>query len=187
MAAGRGLKVALGAAALAAAAGGALWALSRRGPVLAPDFAAPDLHGQAVSLSSLRGKVVVVNVWATWCPPCRQEMPSMERLAAHFRGRDFALLAVSEDEDGKEKVEEFARELGLSFPVLLDPERQVGERFGVWGYPETFVIDRGGYVVERVIGPREWDSPESIAAIEALIAAGETPGASASPARPAPS
>jgi peroxiredoxin len=187
MAAGRGVKVALGAAALAVAAGAALWALSSRGPTLAPDFAAPDLSGQAVSLAALRGKVVVVNVWATWCPPCRQEMPSMQRLAAHFRGRDFQLLAVSQDEDGKEKVEAFARELGLSFPVLLDPQRQVGERFGVWGYPETFIIDRNGYVVERVIGPREWDSPESLAQIEALIASGETPAASASRAPSAPS
>ena len=187
MAAGRGLKVALGAATLAVAAGGALWALSNRGPTLAPDFAAPDLRGQAISLASLRGKVVVLNVWATWCAPCRQEMPSMERLAAHFRGRDFQLLAVSQDEEGREKVEPFARELGLSFPILLDPKRQVGDRFGVWGYPETFVIDRNGYVVERVIGPREWDSPESLAAIEALIGAGETPGASASPAPTAPS
>ena len=112
----------------------------------------------------------------------------MERLAAHFRGRDFQLLAVSQDEGDKEKVEAFARELKLSFPVLLDPQRQVGERYGVWGYPETFVIDRNGYVAERVIGPRTWDSPESIAAIEALIAAGGTPSASAaSPAPRAPS
>ena len=187
MAAGRGLRVAIGAAAIAAVVGGGLWALSSRGPALAPDFSAPDLKGQAVSLASLRGKVVVLNVWTTWCPPCREEMPSMERLAAHFRGRDFQLLAVSQDEGGKEPVEAFAREFGLSFPVLLDPERQVGERFGVWGYPETFVIDRSGYVVERVIGPRKWDSPESIAAIETLIAAGETPAASSAPARPAPS
>ena len=111
----------------------------------------------------------------------------MERLAARFRGRDFQLLAVSQDEDGSKKVEPFVRELGLSFPVLIDPERQVGNRFGVWGYPETFVIDRNGYIVERVIGPRDWDSPASIAALEALIAAGETSGASAAPARPAPS
>ena len=189
MAASRGLKVTLGAAAVAAAAAVGLWALSGRGPVLAPDFAAPDLNGQAVSLASLRGKVVVVNLWTTWCPPCRQEMPSMERLAAHFRGRDFQLLAVSQDEDGREKVADFARELGLSFPVLLDPQRQIGERFDVWGYPETFVIDRNGYVVERVIGPREWDSPASIAALEALIAAGETPATSSSrsPAPRAPS
>jgi peroxiredoxin len=187
MAASRGLKVALGAGALAVASAVGLYALSSRGPALAPDFAAPDLNGQAVSLASLRGKVVVVNLWTTWCPPCRQEMPSMERLAAHFRGRDFQLLAVSQDEDGREKVAEFARELGLSFPVLLDPKRQVGERFGVWGYPETFVIDRNGYVVERVIGPRDWDSPASIAALEALVASGETPAASASPAPRAPS
>lgn len=111
----------------------------------------------------------------------------MERLAAHFRGRDFQLLAVSQDEGDREKVETFARDLGLSFPVLLDPQRQVGERYGVWGYPETFVIDRNGYVVERVIGPRTWDSPEQIAAIEKLIRAGETPAASTAPARPAPS
>ena len=187
MAAGRGLKVSLGAAALALLAAGALWALSRRGPELAPDFAAPDLSGHAVSLSSLRGKVVLVNVWATWCPPCRDEMPSMERLASHFRGRDFELLAVSQDEDGRDKVSSFVRELGLSFPVLLDPERQIGDRYGVWGYPETFVIDRSGHVVERVIGPRDWDSPASIAQIEALIAAGETPAASAPPAPRAPS
>jgi peroxiredoxin len=187
MAAGRGVKVALGAAAVAVVAGGALLALSARGPAMAPDFALPDLHGQAVSLAGLRGKVVVVNVWTTWCPPCRQEMPSMERLAAHFRGRDFQLLAVSQDEDGRSKVEPFVRELGLTFPVLLDPQRQVGARYGVWGYPETFVIDRRGYVVERVIGPREWDSPQSIAAIEALIAAGEPPAAAASSAPHAPS
>ena len=111
----------------------------------------------------------------------------MERLAAHFRGRAFQLLAVSQDEDGREKVAEFARELGLSFPVLLDPKRQVGERFGVWGYPETFVIDRNGYVVERVIGPRDWDSPASIAALEALVASGETSATSASPTPRAPS
>ena len=111
----------------------------------------------------------------------------MERLAAHFRGRDFQLLAVSQDEGDRDKVEAFARDLKLSFPVLLDPQRQVGERYGVWGYPETFVIDRNGYVVERVIGPRTWDSPESIASIEKLIAAGERPAASGAPAQPAPS
>jgi peroxiredoxin len=169
MAAGRGLKVALGAGLIGlAAAGGLVW-LGRRAPTLAPDFAAPDLSGQVLRLSSLRGKVVLVNLWATWCPPCREEMPSMERLHARLRGRDFQLLAVSEDEGGKDVVQAFVRQLGLSFPVLLDPERQVGDRYEVWGYPETFVIDRNGYVVERVIGPRDWDSAESVAKLEALI------------------
>lgn len=101
----------------------------------------------------------------------------MERLYARFRDRDFQLLAVSQDEDGKRAVEPFVRELGLTFPVLVDPERQVGERYGVWGYPETFVIDRNGYVVERVIGPRDWASPEAVAALEALIGGAATPSA----------
>lgn len=145
------------------------------GPTIAPDFVIPDASGQAVRLSALRGKVVLLNLWATWCAPCREEMPSMERLYQRFRGRDFQLLAVSEDEDGARAVEPFVKEMRLSFRVLLDPERQVGERYGVWGYPETFLIDRTGRIVERVIGPRDWMAPESIAAIERLLAAGEPP------------
>jgi peroxiredoxin len=175
-----------GAAMLAVVATVAFFALVTRGPRLAPDFAVTDLSGQAVRLSALRGKVVVLNLWTTWCPPCREEMPSMQRLWTQFQDRDFQLLAVSEDEDGRRVVEPFVRELGLSFPVLLDPERQVGDRYGVWGYPETFVIDRNGYVVERVVGPRDWASPEAISAVESLVAAGET-AASRSPAPRAPS
>jgi peroxiredoxin len=177
MAAGRGVKVALGAAAIGVAAAAGLVALGSRGPRLAPDFAVTDLAGRAVRLSALRGNVVVLNLWTTWCPPCREEMPSMERLYARLRGKRFELLAVSQDEDGRAVVEPFVRELRLSFPVLVDPERQVGERFGVWGYPETFVIDRNGYVVERVIGPRDWAAPAQVAALEALIAADAEPGA----------
>lgn len=176
MAAGRGVKVALVAAGLGIAAAAGLLALRDRGPELAPDFAVPDLAGQAVRLSALRGKVVVLNLWTTWCAPCREEMPSMERLYDRLRGRDFQLLAVSQDEGGKRVVEPFVRELKLSFPVLIDPEHQVGDRYGVWGYPETFVIDRNGYVVERVIGPRDWGSAASVAALEALIAAGDGGG-----------
>ena len=171
MAGGRGLRIALVAVALGLAAAGGLIALARRGPRLAPDFAVPDLQGRAVRLSSLRWKVVLLNLWATWCAPCREEMPSMERLYAHLHDRDFQLLAVSQDEDGTKAVAPFVRELGLTFPVLVDPEHQVGDSYGVWGYPETFVIDRNGYVVERVIGPRDWASPEEVRALEALIAA----------------
>jgi peroxiredoxin len=184
MAAGRGVKVLGATVAIGLVAAGALLGLTSRGPKLAPDFAVADLAGRTVRLSSLRGKVVLLNVWTTWCAPCREEMPSMERLYARMRGRDFELLAVSQDEDGKRVVEPFVRELRLSFPVLIDPEHQVGDRYGVWGYPETFVIDRNGYVVERVIGPRDWASAPSVAQIEALIAAGD--GAPA-PARFEPS
>lgn len=169
----RGLKIALATAALGLVGVGALFAVGRRsGPQAAADFVATDLAGNAVRLSALRGKVVVLNLWATWCPPCREEMPSMERLYRRFKDRDFVLLAVSEDEDGRKAVEPFVRDGGFTFPVLLDPERQVGAKYGVWGYPETFIIDRAGMVAERVIGPRDWASQASTDQIERLLSAG---------------
>jgi len=176
MAASRGLKVLAGTLGIGAmVVAGVLW-FRPRTPELAADFALSDLAGQAVRLSALRGRVVLVNLWTTWCPPCREEMPSMERLYQRVHDRGVELLAVSEDESGaRDQVEAFVRDLNVSFPVLLDPDREVGLLYGVWGYPETFVIDRQGRVVERVIGPRVWDSPEQIAAIEALLAPAEGP------------
>jgi peroxiredoxin len=184
MAASRGVKVAAGAAAIGLVAALALARLANRGPSLAPDFVATDLKGQRVRLSALRGKVVLVNLWATWCPPCLQEMPSMERLYTRLKGHDFEVLAVSQDEDAS-LVAPLVQKLAVSFPVLVDPERQVGERFGVWGYPESFVIDRNGYVVERVIGPREWDTPAQVSALEVLLAgSGTATGSRALPSGP---
>ena len=182
----RGLRIVLVTAALGLGLAGGLLALSRRGPHRAPDFAVTDLEGRTVRLSALRGKVVVLNLWTTWCAPCVEEMPSIERLWAALQGDDFALLAVSQDEEGRRSVEPFVRRNRLSFPVFLDPEHEVGDRYGVWGYPETFVIDRNGYVVERVIGPRDWASAESLAALRALIAARDG-GAEPPPGRRAPS
>jgi cytochrome c biogenesis protein CcmG/thiol:disulfide interchange protein DsbE len=170
MAAGRGVKVAAVTGALALAALAGVLVLGRRhGGGMADDFAVTDLQGQAVRLSSFRGQVVLLNLWATWCPPCREEMPSMERLWQRLRGKGFVLLAVSQDEQGADAVAPFVREHQLTFPVLVDPEHQVGDRYGVWGYPESFLIDREGRVVERVIGPRDWASPQQIAAIERLL------------------
>ncbi len=177
MAGSRGLRILLVTGALGLAVAGGLLALARRGPTLAPDFVVPDLAGRTVRLSGLRGKVVVLNLWATWCAPCIEEMPSMERLYARLRDTDFALLAVSQDEDGKRVVAPFVERMHLTLPVLLDPERQVGDRYGVTGYPETFVIDRNGYLVEHVLGPRDWAAPDEIAALQALIAAGDRAGA----------
>lgn len=96
----------------------------------------------------------------------------MERLYQQLRGPDFELLAVSQDEGSAEAVRVFAQDLDVSFPILHDPERQIGRRYGVWGYPETFVIDRTGRIVERVIGPRIWDTPEQVAALRTLMQAG---------------
>jgi peroxiredoxin len=168
----RGLTIGLATAALGLVAVLGLAALHRRGPALAPDFAIPDLAGQAVRLSGLRGQVVLVNLWTTWCPPCREEMPSMQKLYDRLKDRGFVLLAVSQDENGKAVVEPFVRELGLTFPVLVDPEHQVGDRYQVWGYPESFLIDREGRIVERIIGPRDWASPAQVATVERLL---ETP------------
>jgi peroxiredoxin len=135
----------------------------------APDFALPDLQGRIYRLSDGRGKVVFLNLWATWCPPCRMEMPAMEKLHQRLKGRDFVMLAVAEDEGGAKAVAPFVRETGLSFPVLLDPEATLSPRYGATGYPETFIIDRNGRVVNHTIGPAEWDDPAMIAYIERLI------------------
>ena len=170
------ITIVAGLLGLVAAAG--LVGLGRRTPVSAPDFAVTDLRGQAVRLSALHGKVVLVNLWTTWCAPCRQEMPSMERLYKRLTGRGFQLLAVSQDEEGKRAVEPFVRELNLTFPVLIDPEHQVGERYAVTGYPETFLIDRNGRVVEHVIGPRDWMAPEWLARLDTLIATPDVDAAS---------
>jgi peroxiredoxin len=168
---GRGLKVLVGTVAVGLLLAAGFWLATHRGPKIAPDFAVADLQGRTVRLSALRGKVVVLNLWTTWCAPCVAEMPSMERLYHMFAGEDLALVAVSQDEEGRRAVEPFVEKMRLTFPVFLDPEHQVGERYGVWGYPETFVIDRNGFVVERVIGPRDWASPESVAALRTLLAA----------------
>jgi peroxiredoxin len=142
----------------------------------APEFSLTDLSGRAVRLANLKGRVVFLNVWATWCEPCREEMPAMEELYRRLRGPDFEMLAVSADQDGREMVERFVREHGLTFPVLPDPNLQIADRYKVTGYPETFVIDRNGRIVAHELGPREWDSPGSYDAFRRLIERGEWTG-----------
>lgn len=136
----------------------------------APDFTLTDLSGASHTLSAYRGKVVFLNLWATWCPPCREEMPSMEKLHQRFASEGLVLLAVSEDEGPRDGIEIFVRSLGLTFPILLDPEGRLPGRFGVTGYPETFLIDRSGRIVQHIVGPADWFSPESQARIAELLA-----------------
>jgi len=124
---------------------------------LAPDFSLPNLSGKPVSLSSLRGKIVFLNVWATWCAPCREEMPSMERLYKKLKGKNFEMLAVSIDKTGKELVVPFKEELGLTFPILLDPDSKMANAYKTTGVPETFIISQNGVVLHHVIGPTTWD------------------------------
>jgi peroxiredoxin len=144
------------------------------GPVaagkLAADFKLPNLEGTVISLSSLRGKVILLNVWATWCAPCREEMPSIETLYEEFsKDRDFVVLAVSQDSAGRGAVDSYVRKNGYKFTVLLDPQNQVGDAYEVSGIPETFIIDRTGRIVAHHVGPYDWAQPEMRDALRELI------------------
>jgi peroxiredoxin len=119
---------------------------------MAPDFTLPTLDGGEVTLSDLRGKVVLVNIWATWCDPCREEMPYMENQYQNLKGKPFEILAVSQDRRGETEVEPFVQEFGLTFPILLDPDKEVGGAFQSSKFPESFIIDKDGVIVERVVG-----------------------------------
>ena len=162
--------IALLIAALGAVAGLQYLQRSPRTGYEAADFTLPDLRGTPHRLSEFRGKVVFLNLWATWCPPCRMEMPSMQALYHRLKDRDFVMLAVAEDEGGAEAVGPFVRDLGLTFPVLIDPDATVSPRFGATGYPETFIIDREGRVINHTIGPEDWDSEQMLAYFEQLLA-----------------
>ena len=172
-----GIVPLLALAGLAALLTGALVLL--RGPAFevarvgaaAPDFALPGLAGEPVVLSQQRGSVVFVNFWATWCPPCRDEAPSLERLYAKLRDDGFRVLAVSVDAAGEEAaVDAFVLEFGLSFPILLDPGKRAHDSFGVTGVPETYLIDAQGRLAERFIGPRDWDDPRYARVVRRLLA-----------------
>jgi peroxiredoxin len=124
--------------------------------VAAPDFVLPTLRGDSVKLSGYRGKVVFLNIWATWCAPCREEMPFMEALYQRLKGREFEMLAISIDRNGKETVGPFVSKYGLNFPVLLDPESKTYNLYGLTGIPETFIIDRNGVILYKAIGAQDW-------------------------------
>ncbi|NIR45171.1 MAG: TlpA family protein disulfide reductase [Gemmatimonadetes bacterium] len=136
-----------------------------------PEYEAPNLSGEPVSFADHRGEVVLVNVWATWCGPCRIEMPSIQALYDRYRERGFTVLAVSVDvgPNHREKVIEFLEEEGLELPVLLDPEGRIMRTLQTVGVPETFVLDREGRIAKRLIGATNWDSEANRALIEQLL------------------
>ena len=136
----------------------------------APDFTLKDLNGQEIQLSSLKGKVVLVNFWATWCPPCREEIPSMMKLNQAMQGKPFQMLAISIDEGGKEDVERYFKKQGVSLPALLDSDGKVAKRYGTTGVPETFVLNTKGLIIKKVIGPMDWAAPQVVAALDEMIA-----------------
>ena len=122
----------------------------------APDFTFPGLNGKMVSLSDYKGKVVLVNIWATWCPPCVDEMPSMEKLYQKFKGENFEILAVSIDEPGLKAVAPFMKKSNLTFPALIDSEGTIKAVYGIIGVPESFIIDQQGILIKKIVGPVDW-------------------------------
>ena len=136
----------------------------------APEFHAVRLPGgQPASLGDYRGKPVLLNVWATWCQPCRVEMPSMERLHQKFLGTDFHVVAVSIDQGDSTAVVAFVRELGLTFDILQDQPGQIQDIYQTTGVPESFVIDRQGMIVKKVIGAAQWDGDVNQMLIRRLL------------------
>ena len=132
------------------------------------DVQLPDLNAKPVSFSEFKGKIVFVNFWATWCPPCREEMPAMEKLHTRLKNKDFVMVAVDLMEPAS-KVEAFFQEFKLTFMALLDTNGEVGSLFGIRSIPTTLILDKNGMIIGIAVGPRDWDSKKSIALFEYLI------------------
>jgi peroxiredoxin len=134
----------------------------------APDFELPLLNGDVVRLDDYKGKIVFLNIWATWCGPCQEEMSSMERLYQQLKDQTFEILAVSIDAQGAPTVAPFVKEYKLNFPVLIDSENKIGRLYKTTGIPETFIIDKNGIIVSKVIGYRNWSDPEVVQTLRDL-------------------
>jgi len=144
----------------------------------APDFRFSSLTRGELALSDFEDDVVLINIWATWCLPCREEMPSMQRLYEAFEGEDFEILAVSvdapagqRDDSGYEggDLAAFAHEYGLTFPILHDPSGGIRQQYQTTGVPESFVVAKGGQIWKKIAGPTEWDLPVNQELIRRLL------------------
>jgi len=128
-----------------------------------------DLNGKPTRLSELRGKVVVLNFWATWCPPCVEEMPALSRLHQQIISSGGMVLGISVDDDDA-KYQKFLTDHQISFPNYRDPTKNIPASYGSFMFPETYIIDREGKIARKIIGPQVWDSPEMIAYLKRLAA-----------------
>ncbi len=173
------LGIALGPPALSAApAPGLLKALDLAGyppGEIPPEFSGKTLEGKTVSLARLRGRVVLLNFWATWCLECRPEMPVFEQLHRDFGGKGLTILGINVREETS-AISGYAKELGLTFPLVVDPNGKIQALYGVIGLPTTFLIGRDGRAVARTIGSRDWGAAQGRALIQALLAEPTIPG-----------
>ncbi|NOT96861.1 MAG: TlpA family protein disulfide reductase [Nitrospira sp.] len=172
---GSRLLIVLVGAAILAVVFGIVWMQSAQYELLtvgkpAPDFALTDLNDKPQRLSDFRGKVVFLNFWATWCKPCREEMPSMEVLHKNFEKDGLVVLAVSIDRVTTTKdIPPFIKGMNLTFPVLIDSWGKTDKPYKRMGVPETFIIDQQGVIREIVIGPRDWTRLDSLQVLTTLL------------------
>jgi peroxiredoxin len=134
----------------------------------APDFTLVDRQGKTWTLSELKGQVVFVNFWATWCPPCREEMPSMQKLYEILPKDKFKMLAIL-NSDEPDLADSFAAKLGITMPILDDQANVVGPRYGLTGVPETYIVNKKGMLVRKFIGPARWDDSRYIKMLQMFI------------------
>ncbi len=134
----------------------------------APDFTLKSVDGKEYTLSDLKGKVVFVNLWATWCPPCKEEIPSMVKLYNKLKGGNFEILAISEDTD-IEAVKKFIKQYKITFPVLMDTDKKVYNLYKATAVPETHLINKKGFLEDSTIGSFNWYDKELISAVESLM------------------
>lgn len=137
-----------------------------------PELRFQDGEGKARSLADFRGKVVLLNIWATWCTPCREEMPALDRLQAKLGGPDFEVVALSIDQQGAQAVRRFYDEVGVkALALYVDPSAQTGFKLATVGLPTTVIVDRAGREVGRRVGPAEWDAPKLVDELRGMIEA----------------
>lgn len=142
--------------------------IEKIGPADPPKFTIENINGNLESLDKYKGKVIFLNFWATWCPPCVLEMPMMDRLYKKLKDKGFVVVAV-DDYEPRERVEKFLKDKDYSFPILIDPSGKVTEAFRSMVLPSSFIINKEGKVIGKAIGMREWDSPEFEAFFEELL------------------
>lgn len=140
-------------------------------PFPAPDFNLSTLPEGQSTLADYKGQFVLLNFWATWCPPCLEEMPSMESAFQRYKDRGFTVVAISSDEEGEDAVNPFIEKLGVTFPILLDPDKAIATTYGALNLPLSFLLNREGQVIAGSIGERDWASEEAISVLDELIVA----------------